>query len=75
MKLVKTLLATTLVFTAFSTFAATDETTQAVEDTDKVIVSTQESPATDSTQEQPPTPPAIEGEADASAPATPAVGQ
>lgn len=42
MKLVKTLLATTLAFTAFSTFAATDT---AATEAEQVVVSTQEQPA------------------------------
>ena len=75
MKLVKTLLATTLAFDAFSTFAATDETTKAAEDTDKVIVSTQESaPSDDSSAAEQPAP-ITESATEASAPASPQVPQ
>lgn len=50
MNLVKTLLATTFALTAATaTFAASEKTTQPAENTEKVIVSTQEQPS-DATQ-------------------------
>lgn len=75
MKLVKTLLATTLTFTAFSTFAATDT---AATEAEKVVVSTQEQPAaTEDTQAagQPTAQPATESAAEAPATSAPQAGQ
>ncbi len=74
MKLVKTLLATTLAITAFSTFAASDKTAEQAE---RVIVSTQEqasdvTPAADSTTAAQPT---TESGAEAPATSAPQAGQ
>lgn len=74
MKLVKTLLATTLAITAFSTFAASDKTAEQAE---RVIVSTQEqasddTPATDSTTAAQPT---TESGVEATATSAPQTGQ
>lgn len=73
MKLVKTLLATTLALTAFSTFAAKEKAAPAPVAEEQVVVSTQEQPAaTDETQAagQPTTQSTSESAAEA--PATPA---
>ena len=77
MKLVKTLLATTLAITAFSTFAASDKTTKAAEQAERVIVSTQEqasdvTPAADSTTAAQPT---TESGAEAPTTSAPQAGQ
>lgn len=74
MKLVKTLLATTLAITAFSTFAASDKTAEQAE---RVIVSTQEqasddTPAADSTTTAQPT---TESGVEAPATSAPQAGQ
>lgn len=73
MKLVKTLLATTLALTAFSTFAAKHKAPAAEE---KVVVSTQEQPTATASEEtqaagQPTAQPAT-SESAAETPATPA---
>ena len=75
MKLVKTLLATTLAFTAFPTFAATDT---AATEAEQVVVSTQEQPAAaEDTQAagQPTAQPATESAAEAPATSAPQAGQ
>ncbi len=75
MKLVKTLLATTLALTAFSTFAAKQKAAPAE---DKVVVSTQEQPtASEGTQAagQPSAQPSSDSAAEAPATPAPQAGQ